>query len=168
METINEAQYEQRHLESCKGYDCVEKYCDRYVEENYREVLLPSGSNLEILDLTWLNDLSTQTEHDRFEPLVAKFYLSGSLRTITPRMKDKYVKDDYLEQAGENYLFYLPNIKEIEQATAGTLEFLIRISFDQVLRRVQAPRILFMGVSGRGIYSPSNLFLQLNILLNHI
>lgn len=138
MEMIDEAQYEQRHLESsqgyelpnAQGYDCVEKFCDRYVKQNYREVLLPSGSNLEIFDLTWLNDLSTQVEHDRTEPLTAKFYLSGSLRTITPGIKDKYVKDDYLEQAGESYLFYLPNITEIEQATAGTAEILIRISFD--------------------------------------
>ncbi|MBD2305310.1 helix-turn-helix transcriptional regulator [Chroococcidiopsis sp. FACHB-1243] len=139
METLNEAQYEQRHLESCqdyelilntKGYDCIEKYCDRYVKKKCREILLPSGNNLQILDLTWLHDLSTEVEHDCAETLTAKFYLAGNLRTITPGIKDKYVKDDYLEKTGENYLFYLPEIAEIEQAKAETAEILIRITFD--------------------------------------
>ncbi|WP_219888770.1 hypothetical protein [Chroococcidiopsis cubana] len=101
METIDEAQYEQRHLESCqdyelilntKGYDCIEKYCDRYVRKNCREILLPSGNNLQILDLTWLHDLSTEVEHNCAEPLTAKFYLAGNLRTITPGIKDNMSK----------------------------------------------------------------------------
>ncbi len=139
METIDEAQYEQRHLESCKGYeflpnvegyDCVEKYCDHYVKSNHRKVNLPFGCNFEIFAYTWLNDLSIAVEHEHFEPLTAKFYLSGSLRTITCGIKDKYVKDDYLQEASNNYLFYLPNIQEIEQVAAGTSELLIRISFN--------------------------------------
>ncbi|MHC5826138.1 MAG: helix-turn-helix transcriptional regulator, partial [Nostoc sp.] len=46
---------------------------------------------------------------------------------ITPGIKE--IPDDYIEYVGRNYLFYLPELDEIEQRLAGEycLEIIIKI-----------------------------------------
>ncbi|MEL6398355.1 MAG: AraC family transcriptional regulator [Cyanobacteria bacterium J06626_4] len=53
------------------------------------------------------------SEHDAKSPLVAKFYLSGSSRVDTPNVAN--VKSTYEEQKGCHYLYYLPNLTEVEE-----------------------------------------------------
>jgi len=66
--------------------------------------------------------------HEQTCPLISKFYLSGNHRVLTPGIKD--VKDDYVEKANRNYLFYLPDIKEVEQTQGGERIHLVRIHTD--------------------------------------
>jgi len=81
--------------------------------------------------------------------LTSKFYLSGNHRVLTLGIKE--VKDNYIEKVNQNYLFYLPNLKEIEQTQAGERLYLIRIKTD----------INFLRTFGTGFESLSPKLLQL-------
>ncbi len=83
---------------------------------------------LEILDEKCHNTHCLENQHDIPFPLISKFYLSGNHCVLTPGIKD--VKDDYVEKINQNYLFYLPDIKEIEQWQAGEYIHLVRIATD--------------------------------------
>ncbi|MGI2909474.1 helix-turn-helix transcriptional regulator [Tolypothrix sp. VBCCA 56010] len=61
--------------------------------------------------------LNLDREHTESIPLISKFYLSGSSRVLSPGFKG--VKDDYEEISGHNYLYYLPDMREIEQWRLG-------------------------------------------------
>lgn len=61
--------------------------------------------------------LSVDTQHDQWSFLISKFYLSGSSRVLTPGVKE--IKNDYQEISGHNYLYYLPNLTELEVWSAG-------------------------------------------------
>ena len=75
-------------------------------------------------------------EHDDYQSIVAKFYLSGYHSVICPGVKDVAAK--YQEQGGQNYLFYLPDIEEIEQSWAGD--------------RLEATEVSLVNVYQDGIY----------------
>jgi hypothetical protein len=61
--------------------------------------------------------LNLDREHTESIPLISKFYLSGSSRVLSPGFKG--VEDDYEEISGHNYLYYLPDMREIEQWRSG-------------------------------------------------
>ncbi|MEH2081323.1 MAG: AraC family transcriptional regulator [Nostoc sp.] len=140
METITSAQYHQQHIESrkgyevaynTKGYDRIVKYSDRYVTGSYREVELRHGVRLLLYDGTWLKDLSVETLFDSHQWIVARFHLAGSSKILISGNQNKSFKADYIHQPGKNYLFYLSDIKQIDEVTVGTeLTILILFSFD--------------------------------------
>ena len=140
METISSAQYHQQHLENRKGYevayntegyDRIVKYSDRYVTGSYREVQLRHGVHLVLYDGTWLSDLSVENLFDSHQWIVARFSLAGSSRIMISGNQDKSFKADYIHQAGKNYLFYLSDIKQIDEVAVGTeLTILILFNFD--------------------------------------
>ncbi|MEH2303246.1 MAG: AraC family transcriptional regulator [Nostoc sp.] len=140
MEIITSAQYHQQHIESRKqyqvvynteGYDRIVRYSDRYVTGSYREVQLRHGVHLVLYDGTWLRNLSVENLFDTHEWIVARFHLAGSSRIVISGNQEKSFKADYIHQAGKNYLFYLSDIKQIDEVAVGTeLTILILFNFD--------------------------------------
>jgi AraC family transcriptional activator of pyochelin receptor len=72
--------------------------------------------------------VSEQTHHFDYRVLVSKFYLDGCHRVLTPNVPG--IPEDYIEQAGYNYLFFLPDIQETEQFFASQRMHLIRLEVD--------------------------------------
>ncbi|MBN3957583.1 helix-turn-helix transcriptional regulator [uncultured Nostoc sp.] len=140
MEIITSAQYHQQHLESRKGYevayntegyDRIVKYSDLYITGSYREVELRHGVHLLLYDGKWLRDLKLESPVDTHQWIVARFSLAGSGRIVISGNQDKSFKADYLHEAGKNYLFYLSDIKQIDEVAVGTeLTILILFNFD--------------------------------------
>jgi AraC-like DNA-binding protein len=102
------------------NYDGFDEFwqCDNQFssDEVYLLELRP-GLDMSIgkhLHHTNLNYLSPHEEVPY--PLISKFHVSGTYRTITPGIKE--ISDDYVEQVGRNYLFYLPDVYEIHQVLA--------------------------------------------------
>ena len=60
--------------------------------------------------------------------LTAKFYLSGYHSVICPGIDG--IAPEYAETKGQNYLFYLPDIEEIEQYWAGDRWTILRLEID--------------------------------------
>ena len=60
--------------------------------------------------------------------MTAKFYLSGYRSVICPGIEGIPAK--YVETGGQNYLFYLPEIEEIEQFWAGDRLKMLKIQID--------------------------------------
>jgi AraC-like DNA-binding protein len=73
-------------------------------------------------------DVATPCEHDDSMFLTSKFYLSGLQPVITPNVPE--IAADYTEQAGQNYLFCLPDIREVEIHPAEQRLQMIRIQID--------------------------------------
>ncbi|NBD32022.1 MAG: hypothetical protein GVY17_03370 [Cyanobacteria bacterium] len=120
-------QVEEYH-ENTDGFDCIEKNRHQFSRNYARSAELRPGLYLEILDEKCHNTHCLENQHDIPFPLISKFYLSGNHCVLTPGIKD--VKDDYVEKINQNYLFYLPDIKEIEQWQAGEYIHLVRIATD--------------------------------------
>jgi len=110
------------------GFDCIKKCRHRFSHNYCREVQLRPGLHLEILDEKHHNSLIKENFHGMPVSLTSKFYLSGNHRVLTPGIKD--VKDDYVEKVNQNYLFYLPDLKEIEQTQAGERLHFVRVKAD--------------------------------------
>jgi AraC family transcriptional activator of pyochelin receptor len=107
------------------GFDRIEKNRHRFSCDYYQGAELRPGLRLEIIDEKYHDALCVESSHGMPYPLVSKFYLSGSNRVLTPGIKE--VKDDYVEKVNQNYLFYLPNLDEIEQTQAGEHIHLVKI-----------------------------------------
>lgn len=85
---------------------------------------LRNGLWLVLDDYTWHDSMQLDVRHDQFEWLTA-FYLSGCIRTVTPNVPG--VSDDYLEVDGQNSLFFLPDLREVEHSPAGQQQRIIKI-----------------------------------------
>lgn len=107
------------------GFDIVKKYQHQFSKNYCRVVQLRPGLHLEIIDNYYYNPLSIENLHSEPKPLISKFYLSGNHRVLTPSVRG--VRDAYEENSGQNYLFFLPDIREIEQWQAGQRLHLVRI-----------------------------------------
>ena len=83
---------------------------------------------MEIADEQILLDCNKLTEHCDRPILTAKFYLSGYHSVICPGIDD--IAPEYAETKGQNYLFYLPDIEEIEQSWQGDRLKLLRMEID--------------------------------------
>jgi AraC family transcriptional regulator, transcriptional activator of the genes for pyochelin and ferripyochelin receptors len=110
------------------GFDRVGKCKHHYSQDYFWEIQLRPGFWLEFIDDEIHRSVSLLTDHDESMPLVSKFYLSGHHQVLMPDVKG--VKCEYEEKAGESYLFFLPDIQEIEQFSAQQHLQLIRICFD--------------------------------------
>lgn len=114
--------------ENKDGFDVIERCSDRFSDDYIQVVQLRSGLYLEINDYKYRNSLNVENCHELVSPIVSKFYLSGNHRVLTPRTDE--LNEDYVEQACHNYLFYLPDIEEIELTQAGEHIYLIKIHTD--------------------------------------
>jgi AraC family transcriptional regulator, transcriptional activator of the genes for pyochelin and ferripyochelin receptors len=116
------------------GFDLTASCSDIWSDNYYREVKLRSGLSLDICDDVYHRDLAVICKHEQFTFVVSKFYLSGYHRVISPA-GIVGVDSNYVEQGGNHYLFYLPNIEETEQSFAGTHMRRVRIEVDLMLLR---------------------------------
>ncbi|MDF5709345.1 MAG: AraC family transcriptional regulator [Nostoc sp. S4] len=128
METLTSEEYKnifrenvektEKEVFKCNGFDNSIKHKDKFSTGLLCYVELRPGLWLVIDKEYFEHDLSFWSHHNEQPfPLISHFHLSSNLRTITPGMKE--IPDDYIEYVGRNYLFYLPNIDEIEQHLAG-------------------------------------------------
>jgi AraC-like DNA-binding protein len=115
-------------VDSSKSFEFIEKWESNFTRSSYQEMQLRPGLSLEIFDKTQYRQVNIQNNHDEEYPLIAKFYLAGNHSVICPGIAG--VREKYQETAGNNYLFYLPDIEEIEQYFAGDRYYIIRIIFD--------------------------------------
>ncbi|VEP18865.1 Regulatory protein (fragment) [Hyella patelloides LEGE 07179] len=111
-----------------QGFDEVRRSFTQWSDDSYKWAEFASGVHLGLFDEAIYRDYSIKNKHDEFQMLVSKFYLSGHHAVVSPGIEN--VEAEYLEKAGQNYLFYLPNIKEIEQSFAGTSMQEVRIHLD--------------------------------------
>lgn len=74
---------------------------------------LRDGLTIYIRQAVLRQTLRLEQHHDADFPLIAKFYLSGSSRMITQGRRD--VAPEYTETPGCNYLYYLPELTEVEE-----------------------------------------------------
>ncbi|MBD2364296.1 helix-turn-helix transcriptional regulator [Anabaena minutissima FACHB-250] len=131
-EQIN--QIEQETLENLevtyntKGFDQIQRFrhslCDTYSQV----VEFRPGLILEIFDDYYYQQVNSIVDHSGAYILTAKFYLSGNHNVICPGIPG--VRENYQETVGNNYLFYLPDIEEVEQYFAGDRIYLIKICID--------------------------------------
>jgi AraC family transcriptional activator of pyochelin receptor len=74
---------------------------------------LRHGLTIHIRQATLRHPLHLEQHHDADFPLTAKFYLSGSSRVTTQGRRE--VAPEYTEAPGCNYLYYLPELTEVEE-----------------------------------------------------
>lgn len=74
---------------------------------------LRSGLSLVIRDGELWQSIKLENCFSASPPLISKFHLSGNSRVVTPNVAD--INGDYMELAGCNYLYYLPEIVEFEE-----------------------------------------------------
>lgn len=126
-----------------KGFDEIGRCLTYWTENRYRGVELQHGLSLYLSDAVFTQDLASKHEHDASEILTSKFYLSGFHKVISPAGIDD-VETEYVEQGGQNYLFYLPNIEEIEQQFAGDRLQRVRIEIDLNFLRMFVTQLDFI------------------------
>ncbi|MBE9180596.1 helix-turn-helix transcriptional regulator [Oculatella sp. LEGE 06141] len=78
-----------------------------------RCIHLRNGLTIHIRQAILRQPLSLEQQHDSVFPLTAKFYISGSSRVKTKGVAE--VESDYIETPGYNYLYYLPDLTEVEE-----------------------------------------------------
>ena len=137
MKVYTQAEYDRLYRESLeyeqvesnlRGFDEVKAAKSQWGEEQYHYANLSSGIELDILDEQIFLDRNDLVEHNDYQSIVAKFYLSGYHGVICPGIKG--IAAEYAETKGQNYLFYLPDIEEIEQSWAGDRLKMLRIELD--------------------------------------
>lgn len=103
-----------------------------------REIQLRPGIRIKISDGEAKYSIGKKHQHDASMPLILGFQLSGCCRVWTEGIGDDY----YYEKAGENYLFYVPGTKEIEETPAGERLQNIRILVDpEILRHFSGSQL---------------------------
>ena len=137
MKVYTETEYDRLYRETLsyerietniRGFDVVETSKSQWDEEKYYYADLSSGIALEIFDSKVLLNSNQLTKHAERQYFTAKFYLSGNHNVICPGIDG--VATEYSETKGQNYLFYLPNIEEIEQSWAGDRLQILKIMVD--------------------------------------
>ncbi|TVP63924.1 MAG: AraC family transcriptional regulator [Nodularia sp. (in: Bacteria)] len=89
---------------------------------------LRNGLTLQIREAKLRQPLKLKQHHNSSFPLITKFYLSSGSRVITPGAVT--IKDDYEENTGCNYIYYLPDITEYEEWRAEEQIQLVMICAD--------------------------------------
>lgn len=115
-------------VECCDGYDRIEQHEHQFAREQFWMMSFRPELCFERIDDYYYADLSQESDHSNYKTLVSKFYLDGFHRVLTPNVPG--ISEDYIEQAGYNYLFFLPDIIETEQFFANQRMHLIRLEFD--------------------------------------
>lgn len=111
-----------------RGFDRVMTAKSQWSEEQNYHAHLSSEIHLEVENEQVLLDRNFLGIHCNCPILTAKFYLSGYHSVICPGIDG--IAPEYTEIGGENYLFYLPDIEEIEQYWAGDRWKLLRLNIN--------------------------------------
>ena len=97
----------------------------RLGEGGDRLIQLRGGLTLHIRQAKLWQDVILEQQHDEHFPITAKFYLSGASRVKTDHASE--IESTYEESAGYHYLYYLPNLTEIEEWRAAHPVYLVMI-----------------------------------------
>jgi len=126
MEVLTKADLETRWRETMtvqevshnrRGFNKVRRDVNTWREQQLHYTQLPSGIQLKLSDQKVYKDYGKTVEHDENKPLTCHFLLSGDHPVVCPGIKKNQA--EYLEKAGNHYLFFLPDIEEIEQSYQG-------------------------------------------------
>ena len=137
MKVYTEAEFEEEQLENSLfnrlddnlgGFKRIVRKIDDWRNFSRNETDFASGLELSIDNTAYFQDYSLANRHDEFQMLVSKFYLLGDHGVICPGIPN--VEAEYIEKAGQNYLFYLPDIEEVEQYKARCFLKRIVINLD--------------------------------------
>lgn len=93
-----------------------------------RIIHLRGNLTLHIRNAQLWRPIRIKQQHDPVFPLTAKFYLSGASRVQTQGISE--IQSDYEEIAGCHYLYYLPDLIEIEEWQADELTQVVMIYAD--------------------------------------
>ncbi len=80
-----------------------------------RKIQLRPGLEIKISNRKVKHTIAREIQHHASMPLTLAFQLAGTYRVWTEGIRDDY----YYEKSGENYLFFLPGTKEIEEIPTG-------------------------------------------------
>ena len=134
MEILTEAQLLEQTLSTggtreiicnANGFDRTENLRHDSYQTNVREIEFSSGLYLIITKANCLNPINFHVSHSNFDLVASKFYISGRHGVICPQVPG--VAKNYTETKGNNYLFYLPDIQEVEQYFPDEEIYLITI-----------------------------------------
>jgi len=153
MKMLTAAEYEylweaglkqDEYFSDIKGFDEIGRCLTYWTDNSYRGLDLQHGRlSLYLSNAVFYQDIAYKHEHDESEILTSKFYLSGLHRVISPAGIEG-VETEYVEQGGQNYLFYLPNIEEVEQGFAGDRLQRVRIDLDLNFLRMFVTQLDFI------------------------
>lgn len=116
------------------GFDAIGRSWNCFSEEYFWEVQLRRGLYLYFDDDYFHAPLSRESIHDEsMTCLVSKFYLSGNDLVLTPGIKG--VLEEYEEKGKYNYLWFLPNLREIEISPTNQRSRVLKIELDLDLFR---------------------------------
>ncbi|MBD2666998.1 regulatory protein [Richelia sinica FACHB-800] len=115
-------------LDNHQGFDRIERIRNQLYESYYQVIEFRPGLVLEIFDSHYYQQVNSKINHYGGYALTSKFYLAGNHSVICPGVPG--VQEQYQEKVGNHYLFYLPDIEEIEQYFAGDRIYLIRICIE--------------------------------------
>ena len=134
MEILTEAQLLEQTLTTggtrevvynANGFDRTEDLRHESYQSNVREIEFSSGLSLTITKANCLSPINCHVSHKDFDLVASKFYISGHHSVTCPEVPG--VAKNYWETKGNNYLFYLPDIQEIEQYFPNEEIYLIAI-----------------------------------------
>ncbi|HEY9736913.1 MAG TPA: hypothetical protein V6D06_11540, partial [Trichocoleus sp.] len=114
------------------GFEYIGRCQHRFGSDFSWRMQLRPGLSVEYCNSTCQETLNLQVHHTEHEAITAKFYLSGRHRVLTPGLLEL---EDYQEQAGQHYLFYLPNLDEIECYPANQQLQFVRVCYDPAFLR---------------------------------
>ena len=97
-------------------------------EGGQRTIYLRNGLKLTVRNGKLRQSLIIDQQHESDFPLVAKFYLSGFSKVKNKGTKLARVEAEYTESGGCHYLYYLPNIVEVEEWPSNELCQMVMIS----------------------------------------
>ncbi|MEL7354805.1 MAG: AraC family transcriptional regulator [Cyanobacteria bacterium J06560_5] len=81
----------------------------------HRRIYLRNGLEIFVRNGKVRQPIVVDHQHGSDFPLIAKFYISGFSRVKTKGPALVQVEADYAEVAGHHYLYYLPDVAEIEE-----------------------------------------------------
>ena len=106
-----------------------------------RTIQLRPGLKIKISGAKAKHTFAREIQHNASMPLILAFQLAGTYRIWTERIGDDY----YYEKSGENYLFFLPSTKEIEELpTNQNLERIRIIVEPDILRNFSSNQLHLM------------------------
>lgn len=119
---LTEADFTELEEEAEQQGEVLDREIELGIDEYFPSVLgklrdrfidLREGLTITIRSGSLSQPLTLERQHDEDFGLVAKFYLLGSSRVITPKVPE--INPNYEEITGGSYLYYLPSMTEYEQ-----------------------------------------------------
>ena len=107
------------------GFERAENLQHSSYQSSIKEIELNPSLYLTVTKANYLSPINCHVSHENFNFVASKFYISGHHGVICPEVQG--VAENYTETKGNNYLFYLPNIQEIEQYFPDEEVYLVAI-----------------------------------------